>query len=148
MCVCTSGTNVQNIVYRLGDHPMLTEMRCCQISKEMSSSYFGLDVFCVFKAGVLEFDLVFRIQCIMYSPQLFGSRGCLSNSGALASNRQNTVSPKYNDDISLLISQYLFSAMRSSSRLKNPCMGIQSPLLLPERGSGWVWLNKWLIPKF
>jgi hypothetical protein len=127
---------------------MLTEMRCCQISKEMSSLYFGLDVFCLFKAGFPEFDLVFSVQCIMYSPQLLGSRGCLSNSGTLASYRQNTASSKYNADISLLISQYLISVMRSSSRLKNPCMGSQSPLLLLERGSGWVWLNKRLIPKF
>ncbi len=33
-----------------------------------------------------------------------------SDSGTLASNLQNTSSPKYNDDISLLISQYLISA--------------------------------------
>jgi hypothetical protein len=32
-----------------------------------------------------------------------------SNSGTLSSNRQNTSRPKYNDDISLLISQYLIS---------------------------------------
>ncbi len=34
----------------------------------------------------------------------------MSSSGTLAPNRQNTASPKYNDDISLLISQYLLSA--------------------------------------
>jgi hypothetical protein len=33
----------------------------------------------------------------------------VSNSGTLASNRQNTASPNYNGDISLLISQYLIS---------------------------------------
>jgi hypothetical protein len=31
----------------------------------------------------------------------------MSNSGTLASDRQNTASPKYNDYISLLISHYL-----------------------------------------
>jgi hypothetical protein len=35
----------------------------------------------------------------------------VSNSGTLASNRQNTASPKYNDGISLLI-QYLISAVQ------------------------------------
>jgi hypothetical protein len=32
------------------------EMRCCEFSKEMSSLYFGLDVFCQFEARVPEFD--------------------------------------------------------------------------------------------
>jgi hypothetical protein len=34
----------------------------------------------------------------------------MSNSGTLASNRQNTASQKFNDNISMLISQYLISA--------------------------------------
>jgi alpha-D-ribose 1-methylphosphonate 5-triphosphate synthase subunit PhnH len=34
----------------------------------------------------------------------------VTHSGTLASNRQNKASPKYNDDISLLISQYLIPA--------------------------------------
>ncbi len=45
---------------------------------------------------------VYSVQCILYSPQQWGG-------GMLASNRQNTGSPKYNDDISFLISQYLIS---------------------------------------
>ncbi len=31
-------------------------MRYCEISKEMSSLYFGLAVFCLFEARILEFD--------------------------------------------------------------------------------------------
>jgi hypothetical protein len=37
------------------------------------------------------------------------------NSGTEASNRQNTASPKYNDDISLLISRYLILCVLLSS---------------------------------
>jgi hypothetical protein len=70
----------------------------------MSSLYFGLDVFCESKP-VSEFDAVFGEQCTLYSPQL----GLLVKIWALAPNKQNTASPKYNDDISLLISQYLIS---------------------------------------
>ncbi len=33
-----------------------TEMRYCEISKEMSSLYFGLAVFCLFQARVPEFE--------------------------------------------------------------------------------------------
>jgi hypothetical protein len=75
----------------------------------MSSLYFGLDVFCQFEARVPEVDTVFSVQCTLFSPQLMGSRGCVSNSETQASNMQNTARPKYNDDISLLISQYLIS---------------------------------------
>ncbi len=82
-------------------------MSYCKSSKEMSSLYFGLDVFCQFEARVLELYTVFSLKCTLYSPQLLGVRGCVSNSVTQASNRQNTASPKYNDDISLLISQYL-----------------------------------------
>jgi hypothetical protein len=32
------------------------EMRYCEISKEMSSLYFGLAIFCLFEARVSEFD--------------------------------------------------------------------------------------------
>ncbi len=42
---------------------------------------------------------------------MYRGGGCISNSGTLASNRQNAASPKYNDDISLLISQYLITAV-------------------------------------
>jgi hypothetical protein len=48
-----------------------------------------------------------NLTCSMYSVHCGGGgEGFMSNSGTLASNRQNTVSPKYND-ISLLILQYL-----------------------------------------
>ncbi len=41
-------------------------MRYCEISKDMSSLYFGLDVFCQFEARVPEFDAVFCVQCTLY----------------------------------------------------------------------------------
>ncbi len=43
------------------------EMRYCEISKAMSSLYFGLDVFCQCEARVPEFDAVFRVQCKLYT---------------------------------------------------------------------------------
>jgi hypothetical protein len=84
----------------------------------MSSLYFGLGVFCQFEAEVPEFDAVFSVEFTLYSPQLSEGKGCFSNSGTLASNRQNTESPKYNDDISMLISQYLISG---ASGKRNHC---------------------------
>jgi hypothetical protein len=76
----------------------------------MSSFYCGLDVFCQFKAIVQEYEELFSVvQCPLCSPQLVGGRRCVSNIGTLVSNRQNTASIKYNDDISLLISLYLIS---------------------------------------
>ncbi len=71
----------------------------------MSLIYFWLDVFCQFKARGPEFDTV---QRTVYTVAGEG-RGCVSNSGTLASNTQNTASPKLNDDISMLISQYFSS---------------------------------------
>jgi hypothetical protein len=47
----------------------------------------------------------------MYTSTAAGVRGYVTNSGALASNKQNTASTKYNDDISLLISKYLISGI-------------------------------------
>jgi hypothetical protein len=73
----------------------------------MSSLYFGLDVFRQFEAIVPELVVVSVYSvCTLYRGE---GRDWMSNSGALASKRQNTASPKYNDDISLLISQYLIS---------------------------------------
>jgi hypothetical protein len=60
----------------------------------MSSLYFGLDVFCLFEMDTEPL------------PQKYGStveEYTTAIPGALASNRQNTSSPKYNDDFSLLI---------------------------------------------
>ncbi len=41
-----------------------------------------------FEARVREFDAVYSVQCTLYT----GGRGCVSNSGTLAWNRQNTAS--------------------------------------------------------
>jgi hypothetical protein len=41
-------------------------MRYSEISKEMLSLYFGLDVFCQFEDRFLEFNAVFIVQCIVY----------------------------------------------------------------------------------
>jgi hypothetical protein len=48
------------------------------------------------------------VHSTVHSCQVAGV-ACVSNSGTLTSNRQNTASPKYNDDISLPISQYHIS---------------------------------------
>jgi hypothetical protein len=45
---------------------MLPEMRYCEISKEMSSLYCGLDVFCQFEARAPEFEAVYSVQCTLY----------------------------------------------------------------------------------
>jgi hypothetical protein len=56
----------------------------------MSSLYFGLGVFCQFEVIVTEF------VCTLYRGE---GRDCMSYSESLASNRQITAIPKYNDDI-------------------------------------------------
>jgi hypothetical protein len=62
------------------------EMRCCEISTEMSSLFFGLAVFCLFEASVPEFDTqplppkscgLYSVHCILNTA---------SNSGSPASN--------------------------------------------------------------
>jgi hypothetical protein len=75
----------------------------------MSSLYFGFDVSCQFEASVSEFDAVYSVHCTLYTSTYSYWRGnnCESNSMTLASNRQNTSSPKYNDYISLLILEYI-----------------------------------------
>ncbi len=65
---------------------------------------------------------VFSVQCTTVQE---GGRGCMSNTGTLASNRQNTVSPKYNEDIPLLILQYLISATDTSDVCKAAAADIQ-----------------------
>jgi hypothetical protein len=52
-----------------------SEMRYCEISIEMSSLYFGLDVCCQFETRVREFGAVFRVQYTLYNPQLLGDAG-------------------------------------------------------------------------
>ncbi len=39
-----------------------SDLRYSQISKEMSSLYFGLKIFCQFEARVLEFDAVLCVK--------------------------------------------------------------------------------------
>ncbi len=57
---------------------LMSEMRYCEIGKEMSSLYFGLDVFGQFEARVPEFDAVFSVQCTLHRGE---GRSCVSNSG-------------------------------------------------------------------
>jgi hypothetical protein len=49
-----------------------------------------------------------RIDAV-YTATDAGVRGFVSNTGTPVSNKQNKARPKYNDYISLLISQYLIS---------------------------------------
>jgi hypothetical protein len=87
-------------------------MKYCEISKEMSLLPFGLAVFCLSEARVPEFDrqpllplaAEFAVQFSLYT------RHCINFwDSTLASNWQNTSSPKYNDGISLLIPEYHIS---------------------------------------
>jgi hypothetical protein len=88
-------------------------MRYCKISKEMLL-YLGFYLFCQFEFRAPEFDAVFSVECTLYSPQLLGGRGSVSSSGTLASNRQNTASPKYNDNLTI---PHLWSKLFSTSVL-------------------------------
>ncbi len=115
---------------------MESERRYCEISKEMS---FFLDVFCQSK---LESQNGCRAHFLQLPGE--GGGGCMSNSRTLASIRQNTACPKYNDDISLLISQYFFISVWSSRHE----LGIF--LLRLEEGRPWkvkydykISLKKW-----
>jgi hypothetical protein len=56
------------------------------------------------------FDTLFTVQCTVHPVTLY--REGVLNFGTLAFNRQNTASPKYNENISLLISEYLISSNR------------------------------------
>jgi hypothetical protein len=97
-------------------------MRYCKISKEISSLFFGLDVFCQFEGRSQNLT-----QFSVYSVHnIKGGRGSMSNSGTVASNRQNTASTKYNYDLSLLISPYLISGREDFQSLS----GVQTVLLL------------------
>jgi hypothetical protein len=70
-------------------------------------------ILCQFEDRVPEFDTVLSVMCTLYvQSTAVGGMGCVSNSKTLDSNRQNTSSPKYYDDISLLISQYLISELK------------------------------------
>jgi hypothetical protein len=70
-----------------------------KISKEMSSSYFGLDEDWLFAAG----DTQPLPSIAVFSLHVHCALNTAPNSGTLDSNCQNSSSPKYNDDISLLI---------------------------------------------
>jgi hypothetical protein len=52
-------------------------MRCCEISKEMSSLYFGLAVFCLFDARVPEFETQPSppVQCTLNTASNYGTLG-------------------------------------------------------------------------
>jgi hypothetical protein len=78
-------------------------MKYWEISNAMSSLYFGLALFCLFEARVPEFNRqpLPPNSCGLYS--VHSTLYTVSNSGTLASDWLNTSSPKYNDDISLLI---------------------------------------------
>jgi hypothetical protein len=83
------------------------EIRYCKISKEMSSLYFGLDVFCQFKARAPEFNAVLSVEC---HSCWWVEAACqiLRLEPQIGRIQQAT---KDNDDISLLISKYLISAI-------------------------------------
>ncbi len=118
-------------------------MRYCEISKEMSSLYLRPAVlFCSAYLRLESQNLThnpsppYSVHCTLYTA---------SNYGALASNWQNTSSPKYNDDISLLISQYLIS---SSMRLVllMLLMDSNSPLWISLMLQLWIRLTKGARP--
>ncbi len=76
-----------------------------------SALYFGLAVFCLFKTRVQNVTpTLYNVHC---------TQNTASNSGTRASNRQNTASPKYNDNISLLISKHLISDFHSRKEYVN-----------------------------
>ncbi len=62
------------------------------------------------------------VLCTLNSPQLLRGRGYASNSWTLTSNRQNTANSIYNDDISLLISQYLISGKLQEAKNMYMCI--------------------------
>jgi hypothetical protein len=84
--------------------PISTEMRYCEISKEMSPLYFGLAVFCLLEARASEYDMQ-SLPSPLYSVH--------TNSVTITSNWQKTPSPKYNDDIYLLTYEYLISEFQA-----------------------------------
>jgi hypothetical protein len=76
-----------------------SKMIYCWISEEMSSLYFGLNVVCKLEARAPpEFDVVYISTAV---PVLLVERCLICK--AVASNRPTTTSPKYNDDITLVI---------------------------------------------
>ncbi len=76
-----------------------------------SALYFGLAVFCLFETRVQNVTpILYNVHC---------TQNTASNSGTRASNRQNTASPKHNDNISLLISKYLISDFYSRKEYVN-----------------------------
>jgi hypothetical protein len=88
-----------------------TAIKYCEISKEMSSLYFVLDVFCQFEAGVPNWCIV---QCRVYTVQstavrVPGFHVKFRDYTYIASNRQNTERTKYNGHIPLLILQYVIT---------------------------------------
>ncbi len=100
----------------------------------MSSLYLGLDVFYQLKARVPEVD-----QCSVYSVH------CMGVGGGVACQilRQNTASPRYNDDIALLILQYLISGVVprwQRSRMHCLVSGSNPELSPPSMNSDISWI--------
>ncbi len=77
-------------------------MSYCKSNKEMSSLYLGLNnsVSSQLKSQNFMQCSAYSVHCTVHS--CWGYRGCVLNSVTQASNRQNTASPKYNDDISFV----------------------------------------------
>jgi hypothetical protein len=87
-------------------HPMIY----CDIIKEMSSLYFGLDVstYIFDEAGFQEFEVVYNTHFHFRSCPVFQEeRFHVPSDKTQATNRQKTVSPKYNDEITFLIQHVL-----------------------------------------
>jgi hypothetical protein len=89
-------------------------MRYYEISKEMSSFYFGLAVFCLFEARVLEFDT----QPLSPSSSGLHRTHCTLSPGSLASNWQK---PKIQQRYLFadLTIPHLWSSSRENPRPKN-----------------------------
>ncbi len=87
-------------------------MKYCFIIKEMSSLYFGVHVLNLFAGRAREFDIMSKSGAVQY----FKGRDCVSNSATLQPRmgRKNRYK-KYNDDISLLIKQYIICGGNSTA---------------------------------
>jgi hypothetical protein len=69
----------------------------------MSSLYFGPPVFWLFEAGVVQTGYGTS------RAEILGQLWKCTVTGTIALNGQNISSPKYNDDVSLLIFHYIIS---------------------------------------
>jgi hypothetical protein len=81
--------------------PLLPEIRCCKISKEMLALYFGLAVFYLFEARVPEYDT--------QPPPPPGSCRSVHGGGTLVSNKEKYTKPKNTTTSSLCWSSKISS---------------------------------------